>query len=120
MENDVLRLKVKILRVFKTEVSGTVGSVVVGDLILSKPDQGYLLPPQCSMVTVSSCHHVPQVDQGSSAGEDSHIDTNTTCSSLALLPKKSSEGELPRKSVLPSSDPLLSPRFSAASKLRKA
>ena len=46
------------------------------------------------MVAISSCYHIPQVDQGSSAGEDSHCVSGVIgVSLLDLLPKKGGEEE---------------------------
>ena len=94
MTNDFFWSDTEFLGIFKTKVARTVEGLRFSDFIFSKPDQTYLIPLQCWVVAISSCYHVPQVDQGSSAGEDSHSVSGVIgVSWLDLLPKKGGEGE---------------------------
>ena len=108
MASDILRLDVKLLEILQTKLCGAVSPLVVGHLVLSKPDQVDLVPLLRWMLAMRSSHHVSQVDQSAAASVEILINNHAARLQLDLPAKESGEREFPRKSVLSSNDPLLS------------
>ena len=108
MTSDILRLDVKLLEILQTELCGAVSPLVIGHLVLSKPDQVDLVPLLRWMLAMRSSHHVSQVDQSASASVNIFINNHAARLQLDLPAKESCEREFPRKSVLSSNDPLFS------------